>query len=137
MKRALSLVCIVLVTALATGCKSGTAGKVISVQVSPTDVNVVISTTLQFSATVTDTSNRVVTWSVVGGSANGTISTTGLYTAPATVPSPPLVTIMAVSAKDRTKSGSAQVTITTTAGPSNVTVSVSPVAPSVAAFGTQ
>jgi hypothetical protein len=137
MKRALSLVCIVLVTALATGCKSGTAGKVISVQVSPTDVNVVISTTLQFSATVTDTNNRVVTWSVVGGSANGTISTTGLYTAPATVPSPPLVTIMAVSAKDRTKSGSAQVTITTTAGPSNVTVSVSPVAPSVAAFGTQ
>ena len=88
MKHALSLVCIVLVAALATGCKSGTAGKVISVQVSPTDVNVVISTTLQFSATVTDTNNRVVTWSVVGGSANGTISSTGLYTAPATVPSP-------------------------------------------------
>jgi hypothetical protein len=137
MKRALSLVCIVLVAALAKGCKSGTAGKVISVQVSPTDVNVVISTTLQFSATVTDTNNRVVTWSVVGGSANGTISSAGLYTAPATVPSPALVTIMAVSAKDRTKSGSAQVTITTTAGPSNVAVSVSPVAPSVAAFGTQ
>jgi hypothetical protein len=137
MKRAISVACVVLVATLATGCKSGTAGKVISVQVSPTSVNVVISTTLQFQAVVTDTNNQGVTWSVVGGSANGTISTAGLYTAPATVPSPALVTIMAVAAKDKTKSGSAQVTITATSVPSNVTVSVSPVAPNVNSFGTQ
>jgi hypothetical protein len=137
MKRATSLALVVLVAAVFAGCKSGTAGKVISVQVTPTAVNVVISTSLQFKAVVTDTNDQVVTWTVVGGSANGTITGTGLYTAPAAVPSPALVTIMAVADKDRTISGRAQVTITLTQQPSNVTVSVSPVAPNVNAFGTQ
>ena len=74
------------------GCKSGTAGKVVTVAVDPTGVNVVIGKTLQFNATVTDTFNTAVTWSVAGGSANGTISATGLYTAPAKLPKPAIAT---------------------------------------------
>jgi hypothetical protein len=137
MRHARSLVCILCLLSFVTGCKSGTAGKVISVSISPNDVKLVVGTTLQFTATVTDTFNQAVTWSLVGGNANGTISATGLFTAPASVPSPPQVTIMAVSQKDPTKSASATVTITLTPVPSNITVVVSPAAPSVPAFGTQ
>jgi len=137
MRHVRRLVFFLCVLTFVNGCKSGTAGKVISVSISPSGVNLVVGTTLQFTATVTDTFNQAVTWSVVGGSANGTISTAGLYTAPASVPSPSQVTIMAVSQKDPTKSGSASVTVTLTPVPSNITVVVSPAAPSVAAFGTQ
>jgi Bacterial Ig-like domain (group 2) len=136
MKRANSLLLLAVVSLLA-GCKSGTAGRVISVSVSPTNVDVVVGTTQQMTATVMQTFNTAVTWSVVGGSANGTISSTGLYTAPATVPAPAQVTITATSQKDTTKSGSATLTITTTAGPSNITVMVSPAVASVANFATQ
>ena len=131
-----SFVCVAVLTAAA-GCKSGTAGRVITVQIQPTNVNVVIGATVQFTATVTDTSNQNVTWNVVGGSVNGTISSSGLYTAPATVPTPALVTILAVSQKDNTKSASTQVTVTATPLPPSVTVSVTPNAPSVPNFGTQ
>jgi hypothetical protein len=119
------------------GCKTGTAGKVVGVAVDPTGVNVVIGKTVQFNATVTDTFNTAVMWTVAGGSANGTISSTGLYTAPASVPVSPLVTIIATSQKDTTKSGTAQVTITTKSAPSNVTVQVSPATASIANYSTQ
>ena len=122
---------------VAAGCKSGTAGKVISVQIQPTSINAVISTTVQFTARVTDTFNQEVTWSVVGGSAKGTISASGLYTAPATVPTPAQVTIMAVSQKDKTRTATAVVTVTATATPPVVTVVISPRAPQVANYGTQ
>jgi len=130
------LVCVAVLAATA-GCKSGTAGRVITVQIQPTNVNAVIGSTVQFSATVTDTSNQNVTWNVVGGNANGTISSSGLYTAPATVPTPAQVTILAVSQKDNTKSASTLVTVTATQVPPSVTVSVSPNAPSVRNYGTQ
>jgi hypothetical protein len=136
MKRAHSLLSLAAVLLLA-GCKSGTAGKVVSVSVSPTDVNVVVGTTQQMTATVVQTFNTAVTWSVAGGSANGTISSTGLYTAPATVPAPAQVTITATSQKDTSKSGIATLTITTTAGPPNITVLVSPATVSLANFATQ
>jgi hypothetical protein len=136
MKRAGLLLSLTLVTMLA-GCKNGTAGRVVSVTVEPTGVNVVIGTTLQLTATVMETSNTAVTWSVAGGSANGTVSSTGLYTAPASVPTPAQVTITAISRKDTTKSGSATVTVTPTTGPTTVSVAVSPAAASVANFGTQ
>jgi len=119
------------------GCKSGTAGKVVTVSVDPTGVNVVIGKTLQFNATVTDTFNTAVTWTVAGGSGNGSISSTGLYTAPASVPNPSLVTILATSQKDTTKTGTAQVTITSSSQPTNVTVQVSPPAASIANYSTQ
>src|SRR5258708_498614 len=137
MKRALSLALAVLMTTLAMGCKSGTAGKVISVQIQPASVSAVVSTTVQFTATVTDTFVQDGTWSVVGGSANGSISASGLYSAPATVPTPAQVTIMAVSQKDKTRSATAVVTVTATATPSTVTVTVLPDSPFVANYGTQ
>jgi hypothetical protein len=136
MKRANSLLLLAVVSLLA-GCKSGTAGKLVSVSVSPTGVNIVVGTAQQMTATVTDTFNTAVTWTVAGGSANGTISSTGLYTAPATVPAPAQVTITAISQKDTTKSGSATLTITTTAGPSNITVTVSPTVASLGNFATE
>jgi hypothetical protein len=136
MKRTVLLLSLTVVTIVA-GCKSGTAGQVVSVSVSPTGINLVVGTTQQMTATVMDTFNTAVTWSVTGGSASGTISNTGLYTAPATVPTPAQVTITAVSQKVPTKSGTATLTITTTAGPSNITVAVSPAMVSVANYGTQ
>ena len=49
---------------------------------------------MQFTATVTGTTNTAVTWSVNGvaggNSTVGTISTSGAYTAPATAPEPVL-----------------------------------------------
>src|SRR5580704_11388156 len=136
MRRVCALPILALLVMLA-GCKSGTAGRVISVSVAPSAVNLVVGTTQQMTATVLQTFNTAVTWSVAGGSANGTISSTGLYTAPATVPAPAQVTVTATSQKDTTKSGSATLTITTTSGPSNVTVTVSPAAVSLANYGTQ
>ena len=119
------------------GCKNGTAGQVVAVAVTPTGVDIVVATSQQMTATVTGTFNTAVTWSVAGGSANGTITAGGLYMAPATVPAPSQVTVTATSQKDTTKSGSATLTITTTAGPPNITVAVSPGAASVANYGTQ
>jgi len=136
MKHAYALISLVCVMTFA-GCKSGTAGKVVSVTIEPTGVNIAVSKTLQFTATVTDTSDTAVNWSVVGGSANGTISSAGLYTAPGTVPTPAQVAIMAISQRDTTKSATATVTVTTTGGPSNISVVVSPGAASVANFGMQ
>jgi hypothetical protein len=136
MRRAYSLISLLCVVIFA-GCTSGTAGKVISVTIAPTGVNVVIGTTLQFTATVADTFNQNVTWSVVGDSAKGTISSAGLYTAPGVVPTPAQVTVMAISQKDQTKSATATIKVMATATPSPVSVLVSPGAATVADFGTQ
>src|SRR5580704_18688684 len=127
----LALVTLLLVVVTA-GCKTGTAGKVVNVAVDPTGVNVAVGMTLQFNATVTDTFNTAVTWAVAGGNGNGTISSTGLYTAPAKIPNPAFVTIIATSLKDSTKRGTAQVTVTTSATPGNVTVQISPQTVSIA-----
>jgi uncharacterized protein (DUF1800 family) len=60
-----------------------------------------LGSTVQLSATVTNTSNTALTWQVNGvaggSSATGTISATGLYTPPATIPSPNTLTITAVT----------------------------------------
>jgi len=59
---------------------------------------------------------NTVTWSVNGmdgGNATfGTVSTTGLYTAPAVVPANNVVIVTATNTADKTKSGSATMTIT-------------------------
>jgi hypothetical protein len=129
----LSLICVM----VCVGCKSGTAGQVVSVNVTPTGISVLVGKTVQFTATVADTFNQGVTWSVVGGSINGTISSAGLYTAPGTVPNPATVTVMAVSQKDATKSASATVTVTTTPPPANVTVAINPPSANVTTYATQ
>jgi trimeric autotransporter adhesin len=97
------------------------------VTVTPASGSVVQGAQLQFTASVTGTSNAAVSWSVngvVGGNATvGTISN-GLFQAPATIPTPPTVTITALSQADNTTSGSAQATIVAANG--SITVAVSP-----------
>lgn len=87
-----------------------------SVTVSPATANVQESTQQQFTAMVSNTSDKAVTWQVNGVTAGnatvGTISATGLYTAPSVVPNPASVTITAFITDMSTVSGSAIVTIT-------------------------
>jgi len=79
----------------------------------------------QFAATVTGASNTSVTWEVNrvpgGNSTWGKVSSTGLYTAPATVPTPPTVTVSAVSNANGFTKASVEVTI---GGKNTPTVSV-------------
>ena len=67
---------------------SGTASaRIILIMISPTQAQMYVGGTQQFTATVTGAVNNNVTWEVnqvIGGNSTvGTISTTGLYTAPA------------------------------------------------------
>ena len=102
----------------------------IFVTVTPNPVNVAINGQQQFAAAVTGTSNTSVTWQVngvVGGNATaGTISTTGLFQAPAAIPTPPTVTVTAISSADGTTSGSAQATIVAGGGAVKVAVGSNP-----------
>jgi hypothetical protein len=86
----------------------------IAISISPTSTTVRISKTEQFTATLQNTTNKGVIWKingVTGGNPTvGTISLSGLYE-PTSVPSPPTVTVTAVSAADNTKSANATVTI--------------------------
>jgi len=86
---------------------SGTVG----VTVAPAITTVASSKTVQFTASVTGTSNTAVTWTATFG----TISSSGLYTAPS-VTADKSATVTATSAADTTKSGTASLTIT----PANV-----------------
>src|SRR3984893_6928474 len=90
--------------ALAAGCSGGsggttpTANPAVTISGAP---QARLGSTVQLSATVTNTTNTAVTWQVNGvaggSSATGTISATGLYTPPATIPSPNTLTISAVT----------------------------------------
>lgn len=84
----------------------------VTVMISPTNVTMAVSTTEQFTATVTGTTNTAVTWSVDGvnggNSSVGTINTSGVYTAPTTAGSHGLT---ATSVADTSKSASATVTL--------------------------
>jgi hypothetical protein len=98
-----------------------------------------ISTQVNFAAVVKGPQNEDVTWQVnkiPGGSAAvGTIvqvgtTQTAVYTAPANVPTPPIVTVGAVSVADPSASATVPLTITTTAVPKVV---ISPTSASVTA----
>lgn len=124
-------------SATATVNVSGSA-QTVSVSVSPVSPTVQVSTTRQFTATVSGTANTAVTWqvnNVTGGNATtGTITSTGLFTAPAAVPAS-FVIVRAVSQADPTKSGSTTVTI---AAPTNtIAVSISPSSATLATNATQ
>jgi hypothetical protein len=86
----------------------------ITVAVTPSTGSVTIGQTLQFKATVSNTTNTGVTWKVngvAGGNASvGTISSTGMFTAPGKVPSGS-TSITATSVADTTKSASANVAV--------------------------
>jgi hypothetical protein len=91
------------------------APSVVTIAVSPTSASVKVRGTLQFTATVSNTSNTTVTWKVngiAGGNATvGTISSSGLYVGPNAVPRPATVTVSATSAADTTKTASSSVSI--------------------------
>ena len=123
---------VVTAVSVADPTRSGSANVTItppvSVSVSPPTPNVQAGIgTQQFTANVQNTANTAVTWrvnGVTGGNATiGTITTGGLYAAPASVPSPATVVVTAVSVADPTRSGSANVTITS---PGSGAVTVSP-----------
>jgi hypothetical protein len=88
-------------------------------------VNVAAGATMQFTASVTGTTNTAVTWSAdgaVGGSAaSGFIDAKGLYTAP---PVAGTHTVTATSVADTTKSANSAVTVTNTSAisPSSATL---------------
>jgi hypothetical protein len=86
----------------------------VSVSISPGSSSLTIGQSLQFAATVSNTTNTAVTWSVNGtaggNSTVGTISAAGQYTAPGKVPSAP-ISISATSVADGTKSATASVTV--------------------------
>jgi hypothetical protein len=95
---------------------------VITVTIAPTSAMLAVSTTQQFTATVTDTTNTSVTWSVDGinggNTTVGVVSAGGLYTAPASAGAH---TVTATSVADTTKSASAVVTVMSlTVSPSSV-----------------
>jgi YVTN family beta-propeller protein len=98
----------------------------IRVAVAPTSATIAPGDTFVFTANVTSTTNTAVTWEVNGvaggdvtdgfivpGAGNGNTAT---YTAPISNP-PGSVTITAVSAQDPAESGTATVTVITSAAP--------------------
>lgn len=113
---------ILVVAGIIEGCGGG-ASTPVTVALSPVNQTVVLAGTQQFNASVVGESNTTVTWDVcnqapaanatgsstvsgitmptgcvAGGNATlGTVSTTGLFTAPANLPSPPVVSIVAIS----------------------------------------
>lgn len=91
---------------------------------------------MTFTATVTNGTDTSVSWSVngvAGGNpAIGTIAATGVYTAPADLPSPAIMQITATSHADATKSGTANVTVT-----SDITLALTPNSASVELGATQ
>jgi len=109
------------------GSATVTVNPVISVTVSPATATVLSGGTVQFTASVSGTTNTAVTWSIVQGSSGGSISSSGLYTAP-TVSSPTQFSIRATSQADPTKFGTATVTVNP---PPACTVSISPAAATV------
>ncbi len=87
----------------------------ITVTVSPTTQTLNIAQAVQFTATVTGSTNQAVTWSVnntVGGDTTvGTINSAGLYTAPPVPPSPNIVTVTATSVADPARTATASLTL--------------------------
>ena len=115
--RARLLGLVIAACALFSGCKTKTT---VGITLSPTSATVLVGTTSQFTASVTN--GGAVNWSV-NGVANGnttvgTISTSGLYTAPLSVPTtagtPPTPTAISVTAtlqSDSAVTASASVTV--------------------------
>jgi hypothetical protein len=89
------------------------------VSVSPASVTLAPSAAQPFTSSVAGTSNQNVFWQLSGtacgsaGSPCGIIDATGFYAAPAAPPSPNTLAIVATSAEDTSRFGTATVTITT------------------------
>lgn len=97
----------------------GSCGSCVTVQISPLNPSIAAGTKLQFTASVTNTSNTAVTWSASAG----TITPAGLFTAPANISSPVTITVTSTaqsSAQARTtlSFSNNQLTITSSSLPS-------------------
>ena len=137
---ATALTCVLLaVGAWTLGCGGGGAGSVapppppppsIMIGVAPQAGTVLLGETLNFSATVSNTSDTAVVWSVngiAGGSSQvGTISADGVYMAPTDLPSGGTVRVTATSHADASKSAVAAVTVA-----SDISISLSSIAANV------
>jgi len=111
----------------ALGCKGNSASSTVALSISPTVASVITNTTVQFTGSVTGSTDTTITWTLAcatGVAANtcGSIDANGLYTAPATVPTvtsggvttvDPGVTITATPNADSTKLQTAALTIIT------------------------
>ncbi len=110
-------------------CGGGGGSKqTVAITISSPSTTVNVGSTLQFTATVTGTSDTAVTWQVNGtpggSNATGTISSSGLYTA-TTLPSPATVTVTGVSQADATKTSSIVITVQNSTPAITVTVTPS------------
>ena len=85
------------------------------VAITPVTSELRVGAKMQFSATVSNTTNQAVSWSVNGiaggNSTIGKVDSSGLYQAPAVLPSPDPVSIEASSTADGTASATASVTV--------------------------
>src|SRR6266852_978549 len=100
----------------------------VSVSLNLSAASVQVGGTQQFTATVTGSSNTTVTWTATGG----TITAGGFYTAPASAWT---FTVMATSPGDTTKKALATVTVTAT--PPVVSITISPTSASLQTSATQ
>jgi hypothetical protein len=98
----------------------------VAISLSPSSAIVGASSTVQFTPTVSNSTNTNVTWSL--SPAIGTISSSGLYTAPGTLTSSQAVTVTATSAVDTTKTASATISLVAA-----VSVSLTPASANLAA----
>jgi hypothetical protein len=137
---------LVLAFAILTGCggvsnlgTSSTPGKpspgAVKVTVTPASSQLRLNAKVQFSATVSNNSNKTVSWSVNGiaggNAAIGKVDSTGLYQAPKILPSPNSISVEATSAADSTVSANASVTLE---NPVPTVISVSPASITVGNF---
>jgi hypothetical protein len=109
----------------------------ITVTVSPATATLTAGQTLQLTASVTGAEKATgVTWfvnQIAGGNATvGVITTLGRYTAPSPISAPASVRVTAVSTTDRSKSGSAVISLKPA-----VTISMSPTSVNLLAGGSQ
>jgi hypothetical protein len=108
----------------------------VTVTISPKTMTVQAGMQQPFTATVGNSTDTSVIWQVAGVQGGnptvGMISASGVYTAPSVVPSPPTVTVTAVSHADPTATDSATVTISAaqpvvvSITPSNIDLQVGP-----------
>jgi hypothetical protein len=126
MRRAIPVIMMFSSVALIGGCsglpKAGSAsvGTASSVTLTPGSMALTLGATQQFTANVAGATDQTVQWVVNGmpggNAASGLISEGGVYLAPTTLPTPPAVTVTAVSFADPSKTGNATVTLSEKTG---------------------
>jgi len=103
----------------------------VTVSVAPATLTLYPSRTQQFTATVGNAVDGSVSWSI-SPQGVGTVNSSGLYTAPATIASRRVISVVATSRVDPTKSGAASITLSPP-----VTVSLAPATVSLGPSQTQ